>query len=333
MEEFCEQKIDKKPILIYIRSVKAFRKSDIWKGAIALVLLGILVWSLFRPDYYFWRAKKTIRALWDPNYISDAAARIKCFEHLQKLSQIGHSDWANLLFAIGYGANPRMSPSTRENVNITLDLYANFLRTLPLNSVLIANSQNTLPLWFLQKVDSIRTDIVLIDRDFWRDPRYREYMMDESPLGFAFPREEILSDKFAGDGVRVPPAVIDLLKRKYPIFVMGDSAPEFPPESLYFVPTFAKMYRWAPMPDTVYAELLFRMLYGQNWNYIAEHPPTQNEKWFVNSGAAELGNILTKTTEILHNTGQDSLAQLLMRKFKPWLRWSDTPFSRFETKL
>ena len=311
--------------------MKISRKSDIWKGAIALVLIGILALLFLRPSYYFWRAERSIRALWDPDYISGAAARIKCFEHLQKLSQIGHSDWANLLFAIGYGANPRMSPSTREDVNITLDLYANFLRALPLNSVLIANSQKTLPLWFLQKVDSIRTDIVLIDRDFWRDPRYREYMMDDSPLGFVFPHKEILSDKFAGDGTRVPPAVIDPLKKKYPIFIMGDSAPEFPPESLYFVPTFAKMYRWAPMPVTVYAELLFRMLYGQNWNYVAEHPPTQNEKWFVNSDAAELGNILTKTTEILHNTGQDSLAQLLMRKFKQWLRWNQNTFSQQDT--
>ncbi|RKZ34055.1 hypothetical protein DRQ33_02995 [bacterium] len=309
--------------------MKILTKKSAIRIIIALVVISIGLAIYYRPVYYHWRVWKKIRAIWDDQYGGNNHYRWQweSFGELAKLAKIDSHASARTILDIAYSLkSPKSRLKTSHEVGILLDIYANYLRAIPENSVYVSNGDNdTYPVWFLQKVENIRPDVILINRHLWRLPEYRLYLWKTTPIKEVISREEILQlpdTTINEEKYVVLTPILRKLAKNRSIFLTGCLPPEFPEDSLYFVPVPAKMFLPAPLPDSVYAHLLWKMLNRQNWNLIAEHPPFYTKRAYINTGAVNLPSILINTAYRLSEMGEDSLADNLLQKFDKWLRWN-----------
>jgi len=298
---------------------------------IVVILLALVIVWLFDPTLLVERrARKRVQALWSEKYHIESGYswQWKCFDDLGKLVKRGHHTLAREIFDEAYSLkSPEFRLPDSRAVNQALDISANILRMLPVNAVFITgSSDDTYPFWFIQISEGIRPDILIICRNLWNAPKYRKHIWKTTAVGDVITEDELKSlDSYVKKNQKFVDLslVVHKLAKKYPVFFAGYNKKihEFPEDSLCIMPINACMYRSKPMPDSVLSELRFVMLFKQNWNLIFENPPFETKELYRNTGAYNLNSTLINTASSIHDAGHDSLAQLLLVRFGPWLEW------------
>jgi len=291
-----------------------------------LILIPIVV-VLFEPTpYLVEKCRFRSRALWQSSF-PIKSWRWKCLDDMRELKQRGEFFAAADIFAEAFAKMPEKSRLEQpELVTGLLSITIEILRSLPENAVIITKSDNeTYPLWFAQHVQDIRSDVIAIDRRFWQMPKYRKFLWRNSDLRLMMPRDSLMAfaDNTADDDSTAGLVFLaHRLARTRDVFVVGESAPEFPQESLYFMPMMGMLYSAIPIPDSACALTAYNMLYGQNWNYLCENPPIASKQEFYNSRGCELMPVVFNSAMLMHKCAMDSLADILLRKFDTWLMWN-----------
>ena len=306
--------------------MKFVSKIDITVLACALLLVILVVIITDPTPLVEWRAKHRAASLRNGVRGADNST-IKFFLDLKKLNKRGHYFIAEKIFYNAFAQLPEESRLTRpQAIEALMTISVEMLRALPQNSIYITETDNeTFPLMFLQIVQDIRYDVVVINRHLWRLPEYRKFLWKNTPLKNALSEDELFPspDKIDSDRTTNLSAIAHKLAKYYPIFVSTRGTAEFPSDSLYFIPpAMAKMYSPRHLSDTLIAMMSFKMMRNQNLNYLAENPPTASIDEYKKCFGKEINTAVSNTIVMLHETGKDSLAQYIFKKYDPWMRWN-----------
>jgi hypothetical protein len=270
-------------------------------------------------------AKTRGRALWDKKLSTFLPSwKWRCFNDFARLSKSDEFFKALAIFQNSYQKKPVEYRLVRpEAVSAMLAMSAEVLRPLPQSSVLITKTEEeTYPLWFVQKVSKIRPDVLILCTDLWENNSYRKNVWKNSFLKESFEFARIKSAEFGN----VATLSRELASTQHAIFMtsLQSSNSGLPQESLYFVPVGAYLYSPFAIPDTFHAIFIYKMLRSQNWNYVSENPPNNDENEYTLSGANKLTPNVVKTVSYLHNVGKDSLAKVLLLRSDVWMMWDPT---------
>ncbi|RKZ27672.1 hypothetical protein DRQ26_02670, partial [bacterium] len=182
--------------------MKFVSKIDITVLACALLLVILVVIITDPTPLVEWRAKRRTASLRNGVRGADNST-IKFFLDLKKLNKRGHYFIAEKIFYDAFAQLPEESRLTRpQAIEALMTISVEMLRSLPQNSIYITETDNeTFPLMFLQIVQDIRYDVVVINRHLWRLPEYRKFLWKNTPLKNALSEDELFSSlaKIGGD--------------------------------------------------------------------------------------------------------------------------------------
>lgn len=311
--------------------MKLISREDI-VGVVCTFVVAVVVLLLVDPTPFVkWRAKRHISAIYTEETAkkNDSSMQWKCFSDLRKLKKRGHYFDAERIFVDAYS---KITHSTDESIRNLLSFCAQLLRAMPQNAVIITgNNDQTYPLWFLQEVQDIRYDVLVINRYLWRLPKYREFLWKNSILKNIISKDELFtltSEVEGSDVLQNLSAIAHRLAQYYSVFVFPGDTAEFPAESLYFIPSaMTALYSAKPMSDTTVALISYNMLRNQNFNYLAENPSTSDDELSKKLAQKTFGAVF-KTIMLLHATGRDSLANCIFKRFDSWMMWNPQYRSR-----
>ncbi len=302
--------------------MKIISKKD---ALILSIIAAVLIIAVLLADptpVVKWRAKRHSAAL-ARGVRNGCSTQWKCFYDLRKLKKRGHYFDAEKVFVKVYS---KIAYSSDNYILDLLSIYAEILRALPQNAVVITEgSDETYPFWFLQIVQDIRYDVIVINRHLWHLPEYRKFLWKTTSLKNVISKDEfLLSPQKIGNGDTSTnlSAIAHELAKYYSVFVSLDGEPEFPEDSLYYIPSaMAKLYSPKTLSDTAIGTISFEMLREQNFNYLAENPPAATEK-YSNRLTHRTSEAVINTIMLLHKTDRDSLAQYIFKKFDSWMMWN-----------
>ncbi len=298
--------------------MKIVSKKDVVRISIILVLVVVIIWILDPTPLVKWRVKRNAKSLYEPDYMNNCSSQWKTFFDMGKLIDRGHHGFARSILDSVYSRKSDDYRLDSDGLDILLDISANILRSLPMNSVLITTNVDDIhPFAFIQISENIRPDIILLNREMWKSSYYREFLWKNTAI------EDIISENKFLDADNNFSNTLHRLALKFPLFFTCRicDITEFPKDSLYSMPIIGYMYMPHRVSDTSLAELKYTMLYSQNWNFVAENPPFDDKQKYYNSESSELASVLSDVVSDLVKAGKDSLARNILGKFDSWMVW------------
>ncbi len=218
------------PFLIGLLGIWFHFKKD-WKMATAFLILFIFTTYLFafyqnqqepqpRERDKFYAAGGFAFAIWIGIAVQGLLELIK--EKVSSASMARSLSWAVVvvcfLFVPARMLQANYMEHDRSRNWVPWDLAYNLLQSCAPNAILFTNGDNdTFPLWYLQEVEGIRTDIRIVNLSLGNTPWYVNQLKNQEPHGamkvkLSFPDEMLTEQNFrpipwdpAMDSIMVPP--------------------------------------------------------------------------------------------------------------------------------